>query len=401
MAEEQNPAYTKDLVSKLAEAATLVAKPVATAAGEVKPIQRFGRYTFSSPQAAAEFMQSPTFTQFWDKNNVGKENIGVRAEVNDARRYNNPRPRQTYTQAVDKHKANHSRGLAVAADAKAKGLGYSPPEVYDKRLAYNLAKERSVGRFYTNLSANSATKDLGFYLTPVSKQDGTYPIRLIADKRYGNFSLAGRPNYDGLINTTGMSHDDALIARRALDLSRRTGVDLGAALSSNTKSEAFVPSGMARPASSGGASRVVGTVANNTGDVTLFGMPKVSVANQNLKNILPFMGQSMAKASPYLGVVGTGVMAYQGYNDYNSDNMNTREYGATDPFGLRAGYDLGINVLSGQQSVADAWETQRRLVADPEFQIRNPLSSVIYNTAHGNFDTLKAFAGGYIPEFLK
>lgn len=346
-------------------------------------------------------MQSPIFTQFWDRKNVGKENMGVRAEVNDSRRYNNPRPTQTYTDAAQKHKANYTRGLAIAEDAKAKGLGYSPKEVYDKRLAYNLTKERSVGRFYTNLSSNSATKDIGFYLKPTTKQDGTFPIRLIADKRYGNFSLAGRPNYDGLINAAGMSHEDALVARRALDLTRKTGVDLGAALSSNTKSEAFVPSGMARPASQGGASRLVGSVANNTGEITLIASPKVGVAQQTLKNVLPFMGQSMAKASPYLGVVGTGVMAYQGYKDYNSDNMMTREYGNTDPFGLRANYDFGINVLSGQQSIPEAWETQRRLVADPEFQIRNPLSSVLYNTAHGNLDTLKAFAGGYIPEFLK
>jgi hypothetical protein len=400
MAEEQNPAYTKDLVSKLAEAATLVAKPVATAAGEVKPIQQFGRYTFSNPKAAAEFMQSPTFTQFWDKKNVGKENIGVRAELNDARRYNNLRPKETYTKAARRLEASIARMKASDAIRVAAGGSATPESAYEGFRRYGGVKERSVGRFYTNLSANSATSDLSTYLTPVNKEYGTSPIRLIADERYKNFSLAGRPNYDGLI-PSGLSHEDSLTARRAVNLSRKTGVDLGAALSSNTKSESFVPSGMARPASEGGASRVIGTVANDTKEVSLFGMPKVSVRTQNLRNILPFIGQSMAKASPYLGVVGTGVMAYQGYNDYNSDNMNTREYGATDPFGLRAGYDLGINVLSGQQSVADAWETQRRLVADPEFQIRNPLSSVIYNTAHGNFDTLKAFAGGYVPEFLK
>ena len=395
------PVKVLDLGSKLSQMSTQVAEPIVTAVGDVKPIQRFGRYTFTSPQQASEFMQSPTFTQFWDKENVGKENIGVRAEVNDSRRYNNPIPKQTYTEAAEKHKANYTRGVAIAEDAKAKGLGYSPKEVYDKRLAYNLTKERSVGRFYTNLSSDSATKDIAFYLKPTTKEDGTYPIRLIADKRYGNFSLAGRPNYDGLINTAGMSHNDALVARRALDLTRKTGVDLGAALSSNTKSEAFVPSGMARPVSSGGASRVVGTVANNTGEVTLFGMPKVSVETQALKNILPYMGQSMAKASPYLGAIGTGIMAYQGYKDYNSDNMMTREYGATDPFGLRPQYDLAINALSGSQSLSQAWDTQRRLVADPEWQMRNPLSATLYNTVHGNLEPLKAFAGGYVPAFLK
>jgi hypothetical protein len=184
-------------------------------------------------------------------------------------------------------------------------------------------------------------------------------------------------------------------------LTRKTGVDLGAALSSNTRSESFVPSSLARPASEGGAMRVAGRVNSADGVITVAGKPRIGVAQQTLKNVLPYMGQSMAKASPYLGVVGTGVMAYQGYKDYNSDNMMTREYGNTDPFGLRPQYDLAINILSGSQSIPQAWETQRRLVEDPEWQMRNPLSASLYNMQHGNFEPLKAFVGGYIPEFLK
>jgi hypothetical protein len=398
MAEEQNPAYTKDLVSKLAEAATLVAKPVATAAGEVKPIQRFGRYTFSNPQDAANFVQSDSFTRFWDKENVGKQNMGIRSEINDARRFNSPKPLETYTQARNRAIATNDRLVKFSETARAKGQVAPDPKLLLDKFNYDMTKERSVGRFYTNLQGSEGlTDDIAHYLNASNSGSagGEAPVRVIADKRYGNYSLAKREPYDGLIDTGAGSHEQRLLARRNIPTARRVGVDLGAALSSAPRNESFVSSQLANSA------RRAGKVNISDGTITLYGRPKTPINTQIKANILPFVGQSMAKASPYLGAVGTGVMAYQGYQDYNSNDMNTREYGATDPFGLRAGYDLGINVLGGQQSIPQALETQRRLVADPEFQIRNPLSSVLYNTAHGNFDTLKAFAEGYVPEFLK
>jgi len=406
--DETNPLAVKPntLKDKLAVASSVMAAAspsIAETTGVVKPIEYYSNYKFTDPKEAVRFMQSKDFTGFWDRTNAGKENIGVRAELNDARRYNSPKPKETYTQAVQKHKANHTKGLVTAADAKAKGLGFSPPEVYDKRLAYNLAKERSVGRFYTDLSTQNSVDDVAHYLNPANSTVGkeSYPIRVIADKRYSGFSLAGRQPYDGLIDLGAGSHEGRMNARRGLDLSRKTSTDLGAVLSSNPRSESFVPSGMARPASEGGASRLAGRVNSTDGVITVVGKPKVPINTQVKANILPFMGQSMAKAAPVLGALGTGVMAYQGYQDYNSDNRNNREYGATDPFGLRANYDLGIDVLSGTHTIPQAWEAQRRLVADPEYQMRNPLAATLYNTAHGNFELIKAFAGGYVPSFLK
>jgi hypothetical protein len=398
MAEEQNPAYTKDLVSKLAEAATLVAKPVATAAGEVKPIQRFGRYTFSNPQDAANFVQSDSFTRFWDKEKVGKQNMGIRSEINDARRFNSPKPSETYTQARNRAIATNDRLVKFSEAARAKGQVAPDPKLLLDKFNYDMTKERSVGRFYTNLLGDeNLTDDIAHYLNARNSgsANGEATVRVIADKRYKNYNLAGRKPYDGLIDTSAGSHEQRLLARRNLPTSRRVGVDLGAALSSAPRNESFVSSQLANSA------RRAGRVSIPDGTITLYGMPKTPINTQIKANILPFMGQSMAKASPYLGLVGTGIMAYNGYKDYNSDNMMTREYGATDQFGLRPHYDFLINSVSGQQSIADAWETQRRLVADPEWQLRNPLAATLYNTAHGNFEPLKAFAGGYVPEFLK
>jgi len=406
--EETNPLAVKPstLKDKLALASSVMSaasQSIAETTGIVKPIEYYSNYKFTDPKDAVRFMQSDNFTGFWDRTNAGKENIGVRAELNDSRRYNTPKLKETYTQALERHKASYTKGLTVSADAQAKGLGFSPKEVYDKRLAYNLAKERSVGRFYTDLSAQNSVDDVAYYLNRANSpvEEGSYPIRVIADKRYSGFSLAGRQPYDGLIDLGSGSHEGRMNARRGLDLSRKTGTDLGSALSSNPRSESFVSSSLARPASDGGASRLAGRVNATDGVITVVGKPRVPINTQVMADILPFMGQSMAKAAPVLGAIGTGVMAYQGYQDYNSDNRNTREYGRTDPFGVRAGYDLGFDILSGTHTIPQAWESQRKLVADPEYQMRNPLAATLYNTAHGNFELIKAFAGGYVPSFLK
>lgn len=400
--EEYSPKFLENLnAAEQMTALSLLSPALADAVGKVKNIEYYSNYRFKDPQEAVRFMQSKDFTGFWDRTGAGEKNIGIRAEVNDARRYNSPKPKETYTQAAERAKASHTRGLVVAAEAKAKGLGYSSPEVYDKRLAYNLAKERSVGRFYTDLFAKNAEKDVSHYLTAANggQANDSYPIRVIADKRYGGFSLSGRQPYDGLIDPKAMSHEDALFARRALDLSRRTGTDLGAALSSNPRSESFVSSSLARPASDGGASRMAGRVSNTDGVVTVVGKPRIPINTQVRANILPYIGGAMSKAGPALGAAGTGLMAYHGYKDYNSENMMTREYGATDPFGFRAGYDMGINVLSGSQSIPQAWETQRRLVEDPEWQMRNPMVAPAYNLLHGNLEPSKAFLQGYLDLF--
>jgi hypothetical protein len=401
--EEYTPKFLENLnAAEQMTALSLINPALADAVGSVKPIEYYSNYRFTDPKEAVRFMQSKDFTGFWDRTGAGEKNIGVRAEINDARRYNPARPKQTYGEAM---KANAESLARTRAKDYARVAQYggspSPDSVYEANARYNAVKERSVGRFYSNLFDKDAVKDVSHYLNSANANAPSqqYPIRVIADKRYSGFSLAGRQPYDGLIDPKGMSHEDALFARRALDLSRRTGTDLGAALSSNPRSESFVSSSLARPVSEGGASRVAGRVNTADGVVTVVGKPKIPINTQVVKNILPYIGGAMTKAGPFLGVVGTGLMAYHGYKDYNSDNMMTREYGATDPFGLRAGYDFGINTISGSQSIPQAWETQRRLVEDPEWQMRNPMVAPAYNLVHGNLEPAKAFLQGYLDLF--
>lgn len=75
----------------------------------------------------------------------------------------------------------------------------------------------------------------------------------------------------------------------------------------------------------------------------------------------------------------------------NSDNMMDREYGRSDPFSLRPLIDAGLG--GGIDSL-----TYR--VSQPEWQMRNPIAAVPYGIMHGDFSPLKAFAGGYVPEFI-
>ena len=214
------------------------------------------------------------------------------------------------------------------------------------------------------------------------------------DERLPNFSLKDyKPFMMENADPNKLQQIMGGIAADSTHLNRRYGLELGASVSSNPSEEFFVPKTLSNTA------RTVGGVLPD-GTIEVIGKPRVPVNTQMAKNIIPFIGQSMAKVSPYLGAVGTGVMAYQGYQDYNSSDRNTREYGATDPFGLRANYDFAIDVLSGTHSIPQAWEAQRKLVADPEWQMRNPLAATLYNTQHGNFEPLKAFVGAYIPEFL-
>ncbi len=366
---------------------------IGNATGAVKPIEYFSNYRFSDPKQAAEFMRSKEFTDFWSKGKVDSPNVAARVEYQTKGRYAVPRfskeqlaidlqaSKDKYLKAL-----NNPKTLATEAELKA-------------RLNYTQSGTRAEGRFYTPVDEKKALAD---YIARGQRTGESIPIRVVADERVSRSSLKGYDRFKGWTPEAGGNvHEAGMGAEGARrNLSRVTGKDLGAALSSNPTEEVFLPSNMARPAAHGGSSRVAGRIAD-TGEIVLVGKPRVPVNTQIKANILPFVGQSMAKASPYLGVAGTGVMAYQGYQDYNSDNMMTREYGATDQFGLRAGYDMGINVLSGQQSIPQAWETQRRLVANPEWQLRNPLAATIYNTAHGNFEPLQAFASAYIPDFLK
>ena len=363
---------------------------VSEAIGAVKPLEFFGRYQFSDPVKAAEFIQTPQFHEMWGSKDVGLQNIGIRAEINDTGRFNSPRPRWDYNKELEYYKNNLERTLA--RPEKYAGEHARAIKIFDEQKV----GMRAAGRFYTQQGLSTSPKNTAFYLDQWnSLGDNGYPIRLIADERVSRSSLTGGTPFNGNIPEypNQLSVKEALTKNKGIDLSRATGRDLGLSLSSAPEGEVFVPSNLANN------SKLVGKV-NADRTVELIGKPKIPINNQIKANILPYIGGAMAKVSPYLGVVGTGVMAYQGYQDYNSDNMMTREYGATDPFGLRAGYDFGINVFSGSQSIPDAWETQRKLVADPEFQLRNPLAATLYNTAHGNFETLKAFAGGYIPEFL-
>lgn len=367
-----------------------VSKSVADLTGAVKPIEYFGRYKFDTPWEASAFIESPQFTNFWDRNNVGLKNIGIRGELNQTQRFTSPMIKSSFKEEVDALAAARDKVLARPENFKGEHE-WAKSNFERQKLA-----ARAEGRFYSQQGLPNSAKNTSFYLDQWNaRHEGGFPVRVIADERLSGFSIADRTPFNGNIPEypEQISVSEAMKRNKGKDYLRVVGKDLGASLSSQPETEAFVSSQMANNA------RLAGRV-NADRTVELIGVPKVSVNAQMAKNIIPFVGNAMAKVSPYLGVAGTGLMAYQGYKDYNSADMNTREYGATDPFGLRAGYDMNINVLSGQQSIPQAWETQRRLVADPEWQMRNPLAATIYNTAHGNFEPIKAFASAYVPEFL-
>lgn len=256
--------------------------------GEINPIQYFGRYNFSTPEAAANFMQTPQFTGFWDRNNVGLQNIGVRAELNDSGRYNSPFLNSTYEAEMQQNRANLARRLAVPQ---------IDPAVAQRAFENASLASRAAGRFYTQLGLPNSASNTAFYLNRANTQlDGSsFPIRVIADPRLSRFSLSDRVAFNGNIPEypEQLSVKEALQRNKNTNLSRVVGKDLGASLSSNPKGEAFVSSQMASK-----ESRYAGRV-NEDGTVTLMGSPKTSVALQRVGNALQGIGTFMN----YAGVI--------------------------------------------------------------------------------------------------
>jgi len=356
---------------------------------EIAPIPKFGKYAFNTPEEAVNFIyNSDRFLPFWNRQNVGLENIGIRGEINPtyAFEFTKPTPASHWAKLIEfdleKNRNHPSRSpemkAAIEKNIKGRQLGI-----------------RGEGRFYSTLSHPRTKKDLvRLYINPNAiaphKQlDSNLPIRLIADENYHKYSLSGEKPFAGLIPEypETMSVSDALREIRNKDLSRFYGTRLGAALSSNPEPEAFVPSGMARKA------RTVGYIQGSKKPITLYGAPKEgAVLNAMLKNIVPFASNAMSKAGPVLVPLQIGMQAYGA----TSDNMYDREYGMSDPLALRPVIDMAF-----AQDARQATGSFKNLVTDPEWQMRNPVSATYYNAMVGNFEPAKAFFGAYIPWFLK
>ena len=101
------------------------------------------------------------------------------------------------------------------------------------------------------------------------------------------------------------------------------------------------------------------------------------------------------------GAIMTPIQIGMQINALNKSNIMDREYGDSDPLSIRPMYDFALSKIMNGQKYSDSWKAMNDRVSDPEFQMRNPISSVPYNLIHGNIEPLKAFAQGYVPAFLK
>ena len=114
-------------------------------------------------------------------------------------------------------------------------------------------------------------------------------------------------------------------------------------------------------------------------------------------------------AAKGVGLVAGGIMSPiqigMQINALTEKNMIDREYGHSDPFAFRPLVDLALSGIGHNQTPAEGYRAMGQMVADPEWQMRNPISAVPYNLLQGNLEPLKAFAGGlkdfYTPSFLK
>lgn len=347
-----------------------------------QPIQRFGTYEFTDPKQAAEFMGSRNFTDFWGRGSVDPSDVATRVEYQTRGRYANPVLQETAADEIARANASLQRRLAPNSLVSRE----------DAINAYNFSTTgtRAEGRFYTPVEEKNA---LNFYLKKAGLQEGGSPVRVIADERVSRSSLKGGEKFGGWTSETGGNVHEAGMGTegKKRNLSRVGGRNLGLALSSNPEQEVFVPSNMARPASQGGSSRVAGRVLEG-GNVVLKGMPKTSVPMQYLGNINRVGGKI---GTGLLAPVGIGMQVYGA----TRDNMYDREYGYSDPFALRPVYDLALSGIGNNQTPAQALNAMERQVADPEWQMRNPLAATAYNLAFGNTEPAKAFAEGYRPFF--
>jgi len=114
-----------------------------------------------------------------------------------------------------------------------------------------------------------------------------------------------------------------------------------------------------------------------------------------------FVGNSFQKSAPALGAIGTLIQVTQQINALGEKDLYKREYGASDPMALRPAIDY-LRKVSGlgyddekSQGAGEAWKQQGKLVAEPEWQLQNPISAPVYNIMHGNTQPLKGFVQGY------
>ena len=251
--------------------------------GQINPIQYFGRYNFFTPQAAANFIQTPAFSDFWGQGKVGLTDIGVRSELNDSGRYNSPSLRWSYEKEMQHNKDVLNRRLANPN---------IDPKVAQKAYENASIASRAAGRFYIQQGLPNSAKDTSFYLNSNNSQldGGSYPVRVIADERLSRFSLSNRTPFNGNIPQypEQITVNEALSQNRNTNLTRTVGTDLGASLSSNPRGEAFVSSQMASQ-----ESRHAGRVNVDTGEVTLIGKPKTPIKMQMAGNAINAIGTFM------------------------------------------------------------------------------------------------------------
>lgn len=256
--------------------------------GQINPVQYFGRYNFSTPQAAANFIQTPAFYDFWSQGKVGLNDIGIRSELNDSGRYNSPSLRWSYEKEMQYNKDVLNRRLANPN---------IDPAVAQRAYQNASIASRAAGRFYTQQGLPNSANNTAFYLNAANTQldSGSVPVRVIADPRLSRFSISERVPFNGNIPQypEQLSVQEALQQNRNTNLSRVVGKDLGASLSSNPKGEAFVSSQMASQ-----ESRYAGRV-NADGSVMLMGKAKVPVALQKTGNALQGAGTFMN----YAGII--------------------------------------------------------------------------------------------------
>lgn len=317
----------------------------------ITPIEYFGRYNFPNAKSASEFIQTPKFTNFWDRNNVGLKNIGIRSEMNDSGRYASPLVNRTYADEKARIEANRLRRIGISETQRQQGFSPTPIEFIQKAADRAGVSARAEGRFYTQQGLPNSAVNTEFYMRP-TLQEASYPIRVIADERLSKFSLSDRLPYNGLITDGNLTHSEKMQARNNFNLTRVVGKDLGASLSSNPSTEAFVSSQMANPTYMGGESRVAGRV-NPNGSVELIGEPKVPVAMQIAKNAAGMAGNAVK-----LGLAGAGLAGYTA--SFLQDAPKTIvEYGV--PFTpLKFGLGPVISLNAGEDEMLDEGRTHRR-----------------------------------------
>lgn len=106
-----------------------------------------------------------------------------------------------------------------------------------------------------------------------------------------------------------------------------------------------------------------------------------------------------------VGKVGGGLLAPiqigMQINALTKDNVMDREYGHSDPLALRPLMDFALSGIGNNQTPSQGLQSMEKMVADPEWQMRNPLAATAYNLAFGNTEPVKAFLGAYVPDFMK